>query len=429
MGNTDVFQDAFMRLSNLGKQLNSSQEVLDLLKQPNLLLKAALPVRLDDGSTQYFDAFRCQYNNTLGPYKGGIRYHPQVNEEEVKALALWMTIKCALVGLPFGGGKGGVCVDPKKLSRMELERLSRAYIKSMADIVGPKRDIPAPDVYTNSLIMGWMQDEYESIKREKTNAVITGKPTILDGILGREQATGRGAFLCIDYFLKKEGVDKSEVGFAIQGFGNAGYNIAKLLQKNGYKIVAISDSQGGIFSTKGLDVELIWETKQKSKRLQDVYCGCSVCDLKGYQKISNQELLALDVDILVPAALENVITMDNVEDVKAPIILEVANGPVSHEAESALLEKGTIIIPDVLANSGGVIVSYFEWVQNLSGDVWSLDKVNKKLSERIIFSFEQMLANTQDDSLRASAYKLALKRIEEAVYAKGSKEYFSGESA
>ena len=429
MESKSVFEDASARLSSIGRLGKISQQVLDLLNQPNLLLKASLPVRLDDGSIQFFDAFRCQYNNTLGPCKGGIRYHPQVNEEEVKALSLWMTIKCALVGLPFGGGKGGVCVDPKKLSRMELERLSRAYIKSMADVVGPKRDIPAPDVYTNSLIMGWMQDEYESIKREKSNAVITGKPTILDGILGREQATGRGAYLCIDHFLKKKGVVANEVSFAIQGFGNAGYNIAKLLQENGYKIVAVSDSQGGIYSPKGLDVELIWEAKQKSKRLQDVYCGCSVCDLKGYQKISNQELLGLDVDILVPAALENVITIDNVNDVKAPIILEVANGPISHEAEKVLLEKNTIIIPDVLANSGGVIVSYFEWVQNLSGDIWSLDKVNKKLSERIINSFEQMLAENQDDSLRESAYKLALKRIEEAVYAKGSKEYFSGESA
>ena len=191
MENTDVFQDAFMRLSDLGEQLKISPEVLDLLKQPNLLLKASLPVRMDDGSTQYFEAFRCQYNNTLGPYKGGIRYHPQVNEQEVKALSLWMTIKCALVGIPFGGGKGGICVNPKQLSRMELERLSRAYMKSMADILGPKRDIPAPDVYTNALIMGWMQDEFESIKREKSSAVITGKPIILEGIQGREQATGR----------------------------------------------------------------------------------------------------------------------------------------------------------------------------------------------------------------------------------------------
>ena len=426
MRSTDVFSDASSRLSSLGKLGSISQEVLDLLKQPNLLLKASLPVRMDDGSVEFFQAFRAQYNNTLGPYKGGIRYHPQVSEEEVKALSLWMTIKCSLVGLPFGGGKGGVCVDPKKLSRMELERLSRAYMKAMADIIGPKRDIPAPDVYTNSLIMGWMQDEYETIKREKNSAVITGKPTILDGIEGREQATGRGAFLCIDHYLKKKELNPSEVNFAIQGFGNAGYNVAKLLQEAGYKIVAISDSHGGIYSSKGLDIELIWKSKQKSKQLQDVYCGCSVCETKGYQKISNKELLALDVDVLVPAALENVIIKENAGDVQASIILEVANGPLSHEAETILHKNGVMIIPDVLANSGGVIVSYFEWMQNLSGDTWSLDKVNSRLSECIISSFDKVLAKNEEDTLRYSAYKIALKRIEEAVYAQGSTEYFSG---
>ena len=426
MGNTDVFRDAFTRLSGLGEQLNISQEVLDLLKQPNLLLKASLPVRMDDGSTQYFDAYRCQYNNTLGPYKGGIRYHPQVNEQEVKALSLWMTIKCALVGLPFGGGKGGICVNPKQLSRMELERLSRAYMKSMADIIGPKRDIPAPDVYTSALIMGWMQDEFESIKREKSSAVITGKPTILEGIKGREQATGRGAFICIERYIEQKQLKSKELTFAIQGFGNAGYNIAKLLHDSGYKIVAVSDSHGGIYSSQGLDIDLIWETKQKSKQLQDVYCGCSVCEIKGYQKITNQELLALDVDVLVPAALENVITKSNAQEVSAMIILEVANGPVSHEAEKLLHEKGIVIIPDVLANSGGVIVSYFEWMQNLTGGSWEEDEVNTRLSKYIIRCIDLLLAKNQTNTLRMYAYEIALKRIEEAVFAQGSKAYFKG---
>ncbi len=425
---TTVFDDAVTRLNKLGAEANISPYVLASLSRPKALLYSSLPVRMDDGSTQYFDGYRCQYSSLLGPCKGGIRFHPNVSSSEVQALALWMTIKCAVVSLPLGGGKGGVTVDPKSLSRMELERLSRAYMRAMADFVGPDKDIPAPDVYTNARIMGWMRDEFEVIKREKQPGVITGKPINLGGSLGREEATGRGAFLCIEFLRNKKGKAAEDLTVAIQGFGNAGYNLASLLHEAGYKIVAISDSKGAIYSKGGLDVESVWQEKQANKKLKAVYCDGSVCEMVDHQEISHQELLALDVDILVPAALENAITLGNVDDVKAGCIVEVANGPITKESDEKLFANGVIVVPDVLANAGGVIVSYFEWVQNRQGYPWTLDEVNKRLYDILKAAFEEMWGyQHQNDevSLRSAAYAKALRHIEEVIKIRGTKEYFT----
>ena len=422
-----VYDDARKRLHKLGKLSGVSNRVIESLSRPNSTLCASLSVLMDDGSTEYFEAYRCQYSSLLGPCKGGIRYHPNVSQDEVQALALWMTIKCAVVDLPYGGGKGGVNVDPKKLSRLELERLSRGYMRAMADFVGPDKDIPAPDVYTSARIMGWMRDEFEVIKRQKQAAVITGKPVNMGGSAGRDEATGRGAFLVIEFLRNKEGRAAEDINVAIQGFGNAGYNVAKLLYEAGYKIIAISDSKGAIYSEDGLNIENVKKCKDKHRVLESEYCDGSVCETLGSKKISHEELLSLDVDLLIPAALENAITKDNVDSIKAKWITEVANGPISAEADKVLHERGTVIVPDVLANSGGVIVSYFEWVQNRSGYPWKLSEVRERLQEKLENTFEEMWQyqhQSKKASLRSAAYAKALKRIEQAIEIGGTKEYF-----
>jgi glutamate dehydrogenase (NADP+) len=421
-----VFKDALIRVRDYGKSAGVSGEVIDSLMHAKSILKATLPVRMDDGSTRHFTGFRCRYNSTLGPTKGGIRFHPGVNMAEVQALALWMTIKCAVVGLPYGGGKGGVVVDPKVLSPMELERLSRAYMRAMADVIGPHTDIPAPDVYTNARIMGWMMDEYEAIKRVKSPAVITGKPVRLGGSLGRDDATGRGAYLCVSELAKRQKLDPKKTTVAVQGFGNGGYHVARLLQDAGYRIVAISDSKGGIYSPDGFDVASIYEEKQRSRRVRAVYCDQSVCEIVEHDAISNDDLLRLDVDILIPAALEGVITEENAAAVRARYIVEVANGPVTSGADSILEKNGTVVVPDVLANAGGVTVSYFEWVQNLQGLKWTLEEVHSRLQAIMVTAFGEIwdLATERKLSVRNAAYVIAMQRIGEAVEAHGTRDYF-----
>ncbi|MEH6579576.1 MAG: Glu/Leu/Phe/Val dehydrogenase [Amphritea sp.] len=429
MPDQDVFQDALTRIKELCTDAGVKPDVAESLLHPDATLEASLPVRMDDGAIRYFRGFRCRYNDVLGPTKGGIRYHPQVTREEMQALSLWMTIKCAVVGLPFGGAKGGVVVQPKELSSMELERLSRAYMRAMADFVGPDIDIPAPDVYTNSMVMGWMADEYEAIKRLRAPAVITGKPIPLGGSQGREEATGRGAYLCIRELAARKQWQPKKIRVAIQGFGNAAYHVARLLQQEGYIIVAISDSRGGIHSEKGFNISSLWEEKQKTKKMRAVYCEQSVCQLVEHVEITNDELLALDVDLLIPAALEGVIGLHNVDSIRAKTIVEIANGPIRSEAEPALLERGVTIVPDVLANAGGVTVSYFEWVQNRSGYPWSLSKVRRRLEKVMTKAFEDTFAIAENEgrTLRNAAYVLALRRIGDAVMAHGTKEYFQRE--
>lgn len=427
MSSKSIFEDALDRLKQITKEADIDTEIVEALSHPEALIKASLPVRMDDGTMRYFRGYRCHYNSILGPTKGGLRFHPQVTADEVQALALWMSIKCALVGLPFGGAKGGIEVDPKMLSPMELERLSRAYVRAMADFIGPKVDIPAPDVYTNERIMGWMLDEYEAIKRIRAPGVITGKPVRLGGSLGREEATGRGAYLCICKLAEREGWTPAEKRVAIQGFGNAGYHVARLLQKDGYKIIALSDSKGGIYSESGFDIDSIWHHKQTARTMSGVYCERTVCELVEHEQIDNEKLLALDVDILIPAALEGVISVKNAKHIRASYIVEIANGPILSSAEPILEKQGIQIVPDVLANAGGVTVSYFEWVQNRNGYAWTLDEVNQRLQEVISRAFNEVwtLAKSEQRSMRSAAYIHAIRRIGEAVSAHGTREYFT----
>jgi len=422
-----LYTEALARLDKAAAYADIDHEAVLKLKHPKACLEVSIPVRMDDGSLKIFTGYRVHHNDVRGPTKGGIRFHPGVTLDEVKSLAFWMTIKCAVVGIAFGGGKGGVIVDPKQLSRMELERLSRGYIEQVANFIGPDRDIPAPDVYTNAMIMGWMMDEYSKIARRLSPAVITGKPIPLGGSQGRDDATARGGYYCIKELEKKQNWIPKEMRVAIQGFGNAGQHIADMLHHDGYKIVAISDSKGGIYRSKGFDVPSIIHIKNSSKELQAVYCEGSVCQLVDAEVITNEELLELEVDILIPAALENQITGVNAPRVKAPYIIELANGPVTLEADSILKEKGTLIVPDILANAGGVTVSYFEWVQNKSGYYWSLPVIHERLKEIMLTEFKNVyeLMQSHNTDMRTAAYIHALNRQAEAVVALGTHDYFS----
>lgn len=423
----DIFQEALARLDKAFEYADINAEAAEKLKHPKSIVEVSLPVRMDDGSLKIFKGYRVHHNDVRGPTKGGIRFHPDVSLGEVKALAFWMTIKCAVVGIPYGGAKGGVIVDPKQLSRMELERLSRCYIDKIADFIGPDRDIPAPDVYTNPMIMGWMMDQYSTIMRQYTPAVITGKPIPLGGSQGRDDATGRGGYYCIKELEKLRQWDPRKIRVAVQGFGNAGQHVAKLLHDDGYQIVAVSDSQGGIYRKEGFDVPSLIHIKNSTRKIQAVYCEGSVCEMVDAKSITNEELLELDVDILVPAALENVITEENAHAVKAKVILELANGPTALDADDILKRKNILVIPDVLANAGGVTVSYFEWVQNKSGFYWDLPTIHHRLREIMSREFSnvyQIMEKSEID-MRTAAYVHALNRHVEAVVAQGTHEYFT----
>ncbi len=405
---------------------NLDPEALERLKHPKLVVEVAIPVRMDDGSLRIFDGYRVRHDDTRGPGKGGIRFHPRVDVSEVKALALWMTCKCAVVGIPFGGAKGGVCVDPKTLSRLELERLSRGFIQQVAEFIGPDTDVPAPDVYTNEMVMGWMVDEYSKIRGQRLPAALTGKPVALGGSLGRDDATGRGAYYCIKQLQGRRGWDPDKVRVAVQGFGNAGQHVARLLHADGYRIVAVSDSGGGIYRPDGFDIPSLIHMKAESRRVMAVYCEGSVCQMIESKSVSNEELLELDVDILIPAALENQITAANAARVQAPTIVEVANGPVSPAADEILTSRGITVVPDILANAGGVTVSYFEWAQNRTGLQWDLDEVHERLAKIMTRAFDEVLgaADEHQVDLRTAAYVVALRRIGAAAEAQGTQAYF-----
>ncbi len=425
-----IFADAIKRLDTAFEHTDIDAEALERLKYPKAVLQVSIPVRMDDGSLRVFEGYRVRHDDTRGPTKGGIRYHPNVDLDEVKALAFWMTCKCAVVGIPYGGGKGGIIVNPKELSRLELERLSRGFVRQIADFIGPDTDIPAPDVYTNAMIMGWMMDEYSKIKRQRIPAVITGKPISLGGSLGRDTATGRGAYHCIQDIEKRKGWKTSEIRVAVQGFGNGGQVVAGLLHQGGYKVVAVSDSKGGIYRAEGFDIPSLARVKNETRKLQAVYCEGSVCEMIEADRITNQELLEFDVDVLIPAALENQITGDNVERIKAPVIVEIANGPTTSGAESVLAKKGTLVVPDILANAGGVTVSYFEWVQNRQGFYWPRDEVHRRLEVIMHREFNAIyeLMGEKQINMRTAAYVHALNRISEAIEAGGTRRYFSDET-
>lgn len=400
-----------------GKEIGLSEEVINRLIEPDYIHELSLPLKKDDGKVEIIKGFRTQHNNALGPYKGGIRFHQNVSREEVQALATLMSIKCAVVGLPYGGGKGGVIIDPKKLSIQELERLSRLYSSRIAPFIGAEIDIPAPDVNTNGMIIAWMLDEYEKVTGKKSPATFTGKSVEKGGSLGRTEATGRGGVIVLQALLKKL-PKKEKYTVAVQGFGNVGYYFAEIAAAEGLAVIALSDSKGGIIKNNlPLDIPLVMQCKKEKGALAGCYCFGGVCDLREGKVISQEELLQLPVDILVPAALENVINKDNMKKIQAKIIVEMANGPVTDEAYEYLHQQGTVIIPDVLANAGGVTVSYLEWLQSKKDQHWTEEQVNTQLKDIMEKAFEEIWRRSQEKkiSVKQSAFQVAIERIVQAL--------------
>lgn len=407
-----IFEMAKIPLQKAIEKMDLDAGVKKLMEQPERSMEVSIPVKMDDGRTEVFTGYRAQHSTAVGPAKGGIRFHPDVCLDEVKTLSFWMTCKCSVVGLPYGGGKGGITVDPSKLSEGELERLSRGYIQKIAAIIGEKLDVPAPDVNTNGKIMAWMVDEYEKIVGHAAPGVITGKPIIVGGSLGRTEATGRGVMLSVREACKKINIDIKQATCAVQGFGNVGSWAAKLIYDLGAKIVAISDVHGAIYCEAGLNPYEAAEYLAKHKVLSGY---------PGSKDISNAELLTADVTILVPAALEMQITKENAEQIKAKIISEGANGPTTPDADDILAAKGVVVIPDILANAGGVTVSYFEWVQNLSGYYWSEEEVNDRQEKLLVKAFEDVYttAKQYNTTMRIAAYIVALRKLKDAIKARG----------
>ncbi|MCP3775897.1 Glu/Leu/Phe/Val dehydrogenase [Paenibacillus sp. MZ04-78.2] len=409
--NLNPFKIAQRQIEHAATLLNLPKEVVEILKQPKRVLSVTFPVKMDNGQVRVFEGYRSQHNDAIGPTKGGIRFHPDVTLDEVKALSMWMSFKCGVVGLPYGGGKGGVICDPREMSKGELERVSRAFMEAIADIVGPEKDIPAPDVYTTPQIMGWMMDTFSRLKGFNSPGVITGKPLIIGGSKGRNEATARGCVFTIQEALKDMGKTPEGATVAIQGFGNAGRIAAKLLSELGCRIVAVSDSRGAIYDPQGLDLNRVEQLKDQGGL--SAY-GASFA-------IQPEKLLELDVDILVPAALENVITSANAAQIKANIVAEAANGPTTPEADEILFGNGVKVIPDILANAGGVTVSYFEWVQNLMNYYWGEEEVNSKLETAMTEAYRavQDLATQYKTDLRTAAYMISMERISKAMEARG----------
>jgi glutamate dehydrogenase/leucine dehydrogenase len=402
------FDNALEQLKIAAEYLKLDDGIHQILSQPARILTVALPVRMDNGRTKVFTGYRVQYNDARGPSKGGIRYHPDVNLEEVKALAAWMTWKCSVADIPFGGAKGGVICDPKHMSQGELERMTRRYTAAISGFIGPYRDIPAPDVYTNAQVMAWIVDTFSVLKGYMVPEVVTGKPVALGGSLGRDTATGRGAVFCTREAAKVKGINLKSSTFAVEGFGNAGANYALLLQEQGSKLMAASDSKGGVVSKRGLDAKKLLDHKAKTG---------SVVGMPGTEKVTNEELLKLDVDIVCPAALENVITPAVAKGMTAKIVAECANGPTTPEADKVLDKNGVFLIPDILANSGGVIVSYYEWVQNLDRIRWTEEEVNSRLEQKITAAFHDVhaIAKKEETSMRTGALILGVGRVAEAI--------------
>lgn len=402
----DPFQNYLKKLEKAKDTIKFNDKVYEILKRPQRIIEVNIPVEMDSGETRIFTGYRVQYNNFRGPYKGGIRYHHNVDMHEVKALAAWMAMKCAVVDIPMGGGKGGVIVNPKELSKKELERLSRGYMKAMHSALGPFIDVPAPDVYTTPEIMAWMVDEYmkHAGHNHKNLAVITGKPLDKGGSLGRDKSTALGGYYVLLDALEKYSMKNPSI--AIQGFGNAGSVMAELVSDK-YSVVAISDSKGAIYKKDGINIKELMTHKEKTGTVQN---------FSGAENITNEELLELEVDVLIPAALENQITEENADRIKAKLVLELANGPTTPEADEVLFKKGVPVVPDILSNAGGVTVSYFEWVQNLENKYWTLEEVNTKLEKimRTAFDAVYKTANKHSVDLRTAAYINALQRIEKA---------------
>ncbi|PYF03703.1 Glu/Leu/Phe/Val family dehydrogenase [Ureibacillus chungkukjangi] len=400
----DVIKDAL-------NKLGYDEAMYELLKEPLRMLHVRIPVKMDDGTTKVFTAYRAQHNDAVGPTKGGVRFHPMVSEDEVKALSMWMTLKCGIVDLPYGGGKGGIICDPRQMSMGELERLSRGYVRAISQIVGPTKDIPAPDVFTNAQIMAWMMDEYSRMDEFNSPGFITGKPIVLGGSQGRDRATAEGVTIVIQEAAKKRNIDIKDARVVIQGFGNAGSFLAKFMSDLGAKVIGISDAYGALTDPNGLDIDYLLDRRDSFGTVTTLF----------ENTITNQELLELDCDILVPAAIENQITAENAYDIKASIVVEAANGPTTSEATKILTDRGILLVPDVLASAGGVTVSYFEWVQNNQGYYWTAEEVREKLYRKMVDAFENVYttATTRNINMRLAAYMVGVRRTAEASRFRG----------
>jgi len=393
------------------EKLGYPEIMYELLKEPLRLLTVRIPVRMDNGEIKVFTGYRAQHNDAVGPTKGGVRFHPDVTEDEVKALSMWMSIKAGVMDLPYGGGKGGIICDPREMSFRELEGLSRGYVRAISQIVGPTKDIPAPDVFTNSQIMAWMMDEYSRIREFDSPGFITGKPLALGGSHGRESATAKGVAIIIREAAKKRGIQLEGARVIIQGFGNAGSYLSKFMYDAGAKVVGISDAYGALYDENGLDIDFLLDKRDSFGTVTKLFTNT----------ISNKELLEKECDILVPAAIENQLTADNANNIKAKIVVEAANGPTTNEATRILTERGILLVPDVLANAGGVTVSYFEWVQNNQGYYWTEEEVGSKLEEVMLKAFENIYstANSRQVNMRLAAYMVGVRRMAEASRFRG----------
>jgi len=406
------FDIARHQLAQVGEVFGIDPNLIRVLSQCKKAVEVSIPTQMDDGSIEVFLGYRVTHNIARGPSKGGIRYHPDVTLDEVKALSMWMTWKCAVMGLPFGGAKGGVVCDPKAMSEKELERMTRRFTSEIINDIGPERDIPAPDVGTDGRVMAWIFDTFSMNKGHSVLGVVTGKPLSIGGSLGREEATARGSLYCIQSLAGKQGERVSDYAVAIQGFGNVGANLARLLHLEGAKIVAVSDSRGGVYNPKGIDVQAALAHKQET----GVLAG-----LANAEAVTNEELVELPCDIFAPCALEQTVTEENADRVRARFICEGANGPVTPAADTILEDKGVLVLPDVLANAGGVVVSYFEWVQGLQEYFWHEDEVNAKLHDIVARAFEETwhTRESRDISLRMACYGLAVQRVAEATTTRG----------
>jgi glutamate dehydrogenase (NAD(P)+) len=407
------YETAVSHVERVGKMMNMDRDMIDILRHPRRELTVHMPVKMDDGSVQMFTGFRVQHNSARGPCKGGIRYHPNVTLDEVKALAMWMTWKCTVVGIPFGGAKGGVICNPKEMSKNELERMTRRYASEIYSFIGPQTDIPAPDVYTDAQVMAWIMDTIAMHEGSAMPQVVTGKPVELGGSIGRDEATSRGLMYITEEAAKTKEMRLKDASIAIQGFGNVGGNAARLLASEaGAKIVAVSDSHGGIYNRDGLNVASVERYKRETGSLHDY---------PDAKNIDNSELLELNCDILVPAALENVINEKNADRIVAKIIVEGANGPTTPKADEILQQKGIMVVPDILSNAGGVTVSYFEWVQDLQFFFWTLDEVNARLRQVMTSAYGKvnLLAHSREVDMRTAADMIAMGDVAKAIQLRG----------
>ena len=407
----DLLTSTRMVVKDALERLGYPNEVYELLKDSLRMLTVRIPVRMDDGSIKVFTGYRAQHNDAVGPTKGGVRFHPDVTEDEVNALAIWMSLKAGIVDLPYGGGKGGIVCDPREMSFRELEALSRGYVRAISQIVGPTKDIPAPDVFTNSQIMAWMMDEYSRIDEFNNPGFITGKPIVLGGSHGRESATAKGVTICIEEAAKKRGFEIKGAKVVVQGFGNAGSFLAKFLHESGAKVIGISDAYGALYDRNGLDIDYLLDRRDSFGTVTKLFDNT----------ITNKELLELDCDILVPAAVQNQITVENAHNIKADIVVEAANGPTTMEATKILTKRGILLVPDVLASAGGVTVSYFEWVQNNQGYYWPEEEIEEKLNKVMIKAFNAIYntAQTRGIDMRLAAYMVGVRKMAEASRYRG----------